>query len=85
MSLVLSFGSNLIPWSLISPLRRNSEGPCRDGQPPQQQKDNIRKLLWTTITFLGQLGISRQANAWSTSPWQTFSCTTVSDPGRVGT
>jgi hypothetical protein len=51
-----------------------------DGQPPQQQMDNSRKLFWTPLGFLGQLGTSRQADVWSTSLWQTFFCTTLGAP-----
>ena len=40
-----------------------------DGQPLQQQKDNSRSLSRTPIGFLGQLGTSRQADAWSSNLW----------------
>jgi hypothetical protein len=34
----------------------------------------------TAGSFLGQLGTSRQADAWSTSLWQAFFCTTLGAP-----
>ena len=50
---------------------------ANDEQPPQQQKDNSRKLFRTPLGFLGQLDTSREADVWSASLWKTFFCTTL--------